>query len=232
MRDDGGVAALAPDALIFDFDGVLADSYGAVTGSINAALAEHGLPQRPEQSLRHYIGPPTFTAFIELSGEPAGSPRLQAIVDTYRRHYASVYLEQTRAIDGVVPMLETLSAQLELAIATSKSVTFTLPLLDLLGLEPFFGVIEAARPNDTSDDKTAIVGRALAALRAGGHRSVAMVGDRSFDIVAARAHGLPSIGVTWGIGSEAELREAGADVLIADPGELAALVGAGSRPRR
>ena len=30
-----------------------------------------------------------------------------------------------------------------------------------------------------------------------------MVGDRSFDVLAARAHGLPSIGVTWGIGTRA-----------------------------
>ena len=33
-----------------------------------------------------------------------------------------------------------------------------------------------------------------------------MVGDRSFDMVAARAHGLRAVGVAWGIGSREELR--------------------------
>jgi phosphoglycolate phosphatase len=49
-----------------------------------------------------------------------------------------------------------------------------------------------------------------------------MVGDRSFDILAARAHGLPSIGVTWGIGTAEELEDAGADRLIAAPAALPA----------
>ena len=36
-----------------------------------------------------------------------------------------------------------------------------------------------------------------------------MVGDRSFDMVAARAHGLRAVGVAWGIGSREELEAAG-----------------------
>ena len=51
-----------------------------------------------------------------------------------------------------------------------------------------------------------------------------MVGDRHVDIEAAHAHGLRAVGVPWGIGSEAELREAGADVLIASPAELPAAI--------
>ena len=226
------MSRLAPDALIFDFDGVIVDSHEAVTGSINAALVEHGLAPRPAQSLRHYIGPPTFTAFRELTGAPEGSPEIAAIVATYRRHYAAVYLTATRAIDGIVPVLETLSARLPLALATSKSVLFTQPLLEALALERYFAVVEAAASNDSSDDKAAIVGRAIAALAARGRRHPAMVGDRSFDVEGARAHGLPVIGVTWGIGSVAELEQAGADVLIGAPGELLALLGAeGARGR-
>ena len=217
---------IAADGLIFDFDGVLIDSYAAVTGSINAALVEHGLAARRQETLRHYIGPPTFTSFAELTGEPAGSPAVEAIVDTYRRHYAGVYMTTTRAIEGVAPVLEALGAHMELAIATSKSVLFTRPLLDELGLARHFAVVEAADADDTSDDKTAIVGRALAALRARGASSVAMIGDRSYDIVAARAHGLPAVGVTWGIGSAEELESAGASVLLHAPDELASLFGA------
>ena len=149
---------IAADGLIFDFDGVLIDSYDAVTGSINAALVEHGLAARPPQALRHYIGPPTFTAFAELTGEPEHSAAVEAIVATYRRHYAAVYMTATHAIEGVAPVLEALAARLELAIATSKSVLFTQPLLDELDLARHFAVVEAAAANDTSDDKTAIVG--------------------------------------------------------------------------
>ena len=226
LRDDAPVQRIAADGLIFDLDGVLIDSYDAVTGSINAALVEHGLQERPPEALRHYIGPPTFTAFAELTGEGEDSAAVEAIVATYRRHYAAVYMTATHAIDGVAPVLEALAERLALAIATSKSVLFTQPLLDELGLARYFAVIEAAAANDSGDDKTAIVGRALAALRARGCRSVAMVGDRSYDLIAARAHGLPAIGVTWGIGSAEELERAGASLLLHAPRELAALFGA------
>ena len=49
-----------------------------------------------------------------------------------------------------------------------------------------------------------------------------MVGDRVFDLVAAHAHGLPAIGVTWGIGTREELRDA--ERLIDAPDELPATV--------
>ncbi|MGA3360524.1 MAG: HAD hydrolase-like protein [Solirubrobacteraceae bacterium] len=214
------MTAHRPDALIFDFDGVIVDSYAAVTGSINAALVEHGLGARPAAQLRHYIGPPTFVAFRELTGAPEGSPEIDAVVATYRRHYAAVYLEQTTVIEGIAPVLETLSERFPLALATSKSVLFTQPLLDALALAGLFANVSAAAAGDASDDKTAIVGRALEALAALGCARPAMVGDRSFDVEAAHAHGLLAVGVTWGIGSATELRDSGADVLLSRPSEL------------
>jgi phosphoglycolate phosphatase len=100
-------------------------------------------------------------------------------------------------------------------------VLFAEPLLDALGLRRFFAAVAAADADDTHDDKASIIGRALGLLD---ERPVAMVGDRSFDIEAARAHGLLSIGVTWGIGSTQELRAAGADLLVDEPSELLALL--------
>ena len=51
-----------------------------------------------------------------------------------------------------------------------------------------------------------------------------MVGDRKFDVLGARAHDMPCVGVLWGIGSERELREAGATALVRAPRELVELL--------
>ena len=53
-----------------------------------------------------------------------------------------------------------------------------------------------------------------------------MIGDRKFDIAAARRHGVDSIGVLWGYGSRRELAEAGAGRLCSSPAELAAALAA------
>lgn len=223
------MARVAIDAVIFDLDGVIVDSYAPVTSAINAALADHGIPTRPDGDLRRFIGPPTFTAFAELTGEDADSAVVAAVVASYRAHYAGVYLAQTSVIEGMAPVLEALAARLQLAIATSKSATFTAPLLEALGLERFFAAVAAASPIDISDDKTTIVGRALDALD---RPRAAMVGDRAFDIEAGLTHGLLAVGVTWGIGSADELRGAGAQEILDRPGELLELLAGERRARR
>jgi phosphoglycolate phosphatase len=70
---------------------------------------------------------------------------------------------------------------------------------------------------DAADDKTATL---AAALRALGPTRAVMIGDTTFDIVAAVAHGMPGIGVAWGIGEAADLEAAGATRIVASPAEL------------
>ena len=37
-----------------------------------------------------------------------------------------------------------------------------------------------------------------------------MVGDTAFDVLGAKAHGIPTIGVSWGYGTVSDMEEAGA----------------------
>ena len=49
-----------------------------------------------------------------------------------------------------------------------------------------------------------------------------MVGDRMYDVFGAKENGCFSLGVTYGYGSEEELRSAGADLVCDSPQEIAA----------
>jgi len=216
-------------ALIFDLDGVLVDSRVPITACLNHALAEVGLAAEPEAALRRWIGPPLREAFTVLLAERGADPALTDVcVEHYRARYGSVSLTETRVMPGIEEALAALAPHYRLAVATSKPAAFAVPILDRLGLAGWFRSLAAAPLVDThAEPKSATVARALAGVglgppAAGAPPSAAMIGDRHLDVEAGRRWGLLTIGVTWGIGDVAELRGAGADLLVASPGELTA----------
>jgi phosphoglycolate phosphatase len=205
------------DVVLFDLDGVLADSRAAIAGCINHALSAGGHPVRAEADLHQFIGPPLTDAFAEMLGQPAGSDAVAACIASYRDRYATASLTDTVVMPGIAGALARLAEDHRLGVATSKPRAFAEPLLEALGLRGWFAVVAGPHLSAPSEHKATTVGVALRAL---GATAGAMVGDRSFDMLAARAHGLRAVGATWGIGTADELRGAGADVLVAEPAEL------------
>lgn len=217
-----GVPPAADPVVLFDLDGVLADSRAAITGCLNDALAAHGLPRRDPADLYRHIGPPLPLAFAEMVGAAPDSGLVAACIATYRERYATASLTDTEVMPGIAGALAGLAgADRRLGVATSKPRPFAEPLLEALDLRGYFAVVAGPELEIPAESKTATVGRALRALGATGG---AMVGDRSFDMIAAREHGLRAVGVAWGIGSREELVAAGADVIVDTPEAIAAAV--------
>jgi phosphoglycolate phosphatase len=205
-------------AVLFDLDGVIVDSRRAFVGSVNHALTTHGLPAREPSELHPFIGPPMHGTFRELAGDLG-----DACVASYREHYTRTSARETVVFDGMREALAHLGSRVPLAVATSKPAAAAQPLLEALGLREHFAVLAGPSLEAEAEEKTVTLGRALAALDGG--VSPVMVGDRLYDIVAAHNHGLAAVGVTWGIGDEAELLTAGADLIVHAPDELAAALG-------
>lgn len=208
-----------PDVVVFDFDGPIIDSREPVRIALSGALQQHGYPSRTDAELDSAIGPPTLEGLAALTGEPESSPGLVAVADSYHRNYGAVYLERTRLVDGIGLVLRELPARL--ALATSKEREFVEPLLEALAIGACFEAI-CAPTIDRPESKRQLVARALGQL---GAERAAVVGDRRFDIEAARACGAVAIGVSWGIGDLDELREAGAEVIVDTPTQLLATLG-------
>jgi phosphoglycolate phosphatase len=207
--------------VIFDLDGVLVDSRAAISGAINRALGANGFPQRPAEELYRFIGPPLALGFAELTGRPADSAAVVACVLAYRERYAVTSLTETVVFPGIREALDELSPRHRLAVATSKALALAEPLLAALSLRERFDVVAGPDLGAQAEDKATTIRAALDAL--GAERGV-MIGDRSFDVVGARANGLAAIGVTWGIGSAEELTSAQADAIAQEPADLPSMV--------
>jgi phosphoglycolate phosphatase len=203
--------------VIFDLDGVLVDSRAVFLSCVNHAFGKLGLPARSDAELLPYIGPPFAYAFGELLGVAHDAPIVTACIDGYRERYATASLTETTVAPGIAEALDSLRGR-RLAVATSKPKAFADPILEAMGIAAHFGVVAGPDLSARAEAKTETLGRALHEL---GPTRAVMVGDRSFDIVAAHAHGLPAIGVTWGIGTRKELHDAGAERIVDRPDELA-----------
>ncbi len=197
--------------VLFDLDGVVADSGATIMAAMNDALDALGFGARPEEELRVLIGPPLAQAvgeFLGLSPQDAAP-----VVAAYRSRY-TVALRRTRPYPGMAELIRGLREPA--AVATSKAQPYAGMVVEVLGLTDAFAFV-AAPSGDTHSGKEAVVRDALSRMDAW-----AMVGDRKYDMEAARATGLRAIGVLWGYGTREELEDAGADVLVATPDELRA----------
>lgn len=175
-------------AVLFDLDGVLADSRATILDSLTAALAERGRPV-PDDIAERAVGPPLPLALQDLYGLDPDGDEVAAIVRDSRARYETALL-RTPGFPGVPEVLRALRRRgLTLGVCTSKPLPFAERVLAVLGLA--FDVVEAPAVDGT-EEKTATLERALARLP----EAFALVGDRRFDIAAARAHGLLAVGVT------------------------------------
>ncbi len=211
---------LGAAGVIFDLDGVLADSRAAITASFRHALLSRGHEDPGEQRLAACIGPPPYVAIGQILGLDPADDEVAAVVAAYRADYGPNYLQRTPAFPGIAEALGTLHRSgHRLAVATSKPRRYAAPLVDALGLGALIEHVAGPDSDKQASSKRAEVAEALAAL---GCARAVMAGDRRFDIEGAHANGIPAIGVLWGIGDREELEGAGADLIVATPRELPA----------
>lgn len=207
-------------AVIFDLDGVLVDSRSTIARSLNAALLAHDRPALPAEDLYRFIGPPIHSVFAELL-EPDGQlGLLDSCVASYREHY-DLHLDATTVVVGMAALLRELALRLPLAVATSKPLPVAEVVLETSELAKYFSAVAGPSLEARSEPKSVTLTRVLHELgiaRPSGHE--VMVGDRYHDVEAALLQGVRPFGVTWGIGTESELRDAGAEVIVHSPSEL------------
>ncbi|MFI8520809.1 HAD-IA family hydrolase [Streptomyces sp. NPDC085481] len=203
-------------AVVFDLDGVIVDSFAVMGEAFSLAYAEVvGDGPAPFEEYQRHQGR-YFPDIMRIMGLPLEMEE-PFVRESYR------LAEHVQVYDGVVDVLRTLNERgLRLAIATGKSGERARSLLDVLGLLPYFahviGSDEVPRPKPAPD----IVRRALELLDVPADRAV-MIGDAPTDLASAQGAGVTSVAALWGCHDGAELLAAGPDIVLRHPAELLAL---------
>jgi phosphoglycolate phosphatase len=190
------------DLVVFDWDGTLFDSTAAISGAIQAAAVELGLPEPSDEQARHVIGLGLADALAHtMPTLPAADrPRL---LEIYRKQWA-LRANQLTLFRGARELIESLHADgITLAIATGKSDAGLQRSLEEADLKRFFA---ATRCADQTSPKPhpAMLLELTSELAIARDRTV-MIGDTTHDLKMAQSAGVPSIGVTYGAHPREEL---------------------------
>lgn len=192
--------------ILFDLDGTLTDSGEGIMNCAVATFQHFGLPIPERQELRSMVGPPLADSLIRF-GVPAD--RVDEAIEVYRRHYVRTGQFENFPYPGIQELLEKLTAQGHmLYVATSKPEAMSIGILEHFGLAHYFRRICGAAADKTRNTKEAVIAYLLETCAT--EEPLLMIGDTTFDVVGAKAHGIPTIGVSWGYGEIADMLSQGA----------------------
>ncbi|GAC68375.1 HAD family hydrolase [Gordonia soli] len=213
---------MAISAVLFDIDGTLVDSVYAHVGSWQRAFAEVGRTV-PAAEIHRQIGKDGSLLVHDLMTDHGGFD--QQVADDASERHSRLYLADASRLDVLPSARELLSAVagrgLRVVLATSAPPEELEILRDLLDVEEHVYAVTSGDDVDTAKPDATVV--AIAVERAGVDPAEAvMVGDATWDAIAATKIGVRSVGVrAGGIGAD-ELADAGAAVVYDDPADLLA----------
>lgn len=192
--------------ILFDLDGTLTDSGEGIINCAILALEHFGLPIPSREAMRVFVGPPLHESFIN-HGVPAD--KAEEAIRIYRSRYIPIGKFENTPYPGIPELLAALKKNGHtLFVATSKPEQMSVEILEHFDLAKYFDEICGASMDTSRSSKEAVIEYLIE--KNGRGNNLIMVGDTKFDVLGAKAHGIPTIGVSWGYGEIQDMLDAGA----------------------
>ena len=207
--------------ILFDLDGTLTDPQKGIINSIQYALKRFGI-KKEDHELIHFIGPPLHHSFQEIFGT---EEKAFEAVSVYREYYSTKGIFENLVYHGMEDLLNELSAANKtMFIATSKPVFFAKQIAEHFRIDHHFKAIVGSNLDGSHTDKKEIIQTILDMIPNVNKKELLMIGDRKFDIIGAKHHGIDCAAVTFGYGSIDELKAAEPTYIVNTIAELRNLV--------
>lgn len=192
--------------ILFDLDGTLTDSGEGIINCASLALEHFGILVPDRKTMGVFVGPPLHDTFVKF-GVP--EDKVDEAVKVFRSRYFTVGKFENFPYPGIPELLQTLKNHgHKLLIATSKPETLALEITNHFDLAQYFDRICGASLDRSRITKEDVI-EYLLSLEESTENAI-MVGDTEFDVLGAAAHGIPTIGVSWGYGNVEDMQKAGA----------------------
>lgn len=205
--------------VFFDLDGTLTDSREGIINGFDYALAHFNIKIEDRKALEGCIGPSLADTFREKYHFNA--EQIEEAIAKYREYYSTKGLKESKLYEGIKDLIVDLANNnINVVLATAKPQVFAERILEDFELKKYFKFVGGATLDGSRGKKGDIIKYDLENLDLNNSEDCIMVGDRYHDIEGAKENNMKSIGVTYGFGSEEELKKAGADYIAHNAEEL------------
>jgi phosphoglycolate phosphatase len=202
--------------IVFDWDGTLIDSAGTIAECIQESARDMGLPVPGKDQASHVIGLGLYDS-LRMAVPELSPDRYPQFVAHYRKHFLARE-DRMLMFPGVRDLLERLSRNRRLAIATGKSRRGLDRALAAGGLGEFF-VMSRCADETHPKPHPAMLLEIMEALAVPAERTL-MIGDTSHDLNMASAAGVDCVAVAYGAHPEHGLRACNPKTCVASVAEL------------
>lgn len=211
--------------VIFDFDGTLGDTRGTIVATMQQTISELHLPEKSDEECAATIGLTLRNCFRKLFPK-LRDEEIEQCAEVYRRIFE---VNKTLYKPVLFPHVkETLmwlqENSIKITVASSRSTLSLHDLLGGLGIANYFDYVLGSDDVTRSKPDPEPVLNTLRKMSVDAARTL-VVGDMAVDIMMGASAGCNTCGVTFGNGTEEELRQSGAGFIINDMAELVEIDG-------
>ena len=192
--------------ILFDLDGTLIDSTDAIVSTFYHSFKELNFDFKGnDEDIKSLIGYPLDIMYKDLGVDES---KVWDFVDSYKNRYREISVEQTTLLENAYEAVELASKFARVSVVTTKTRTYTMPLLENFSIAQFFEVVTGRENVQNPNPHPEPILVTLEQMNYDKNiDSVWMIGDTKLDLIAANEANVNSIGVLCGYGNEKELRK-------------------------
>jgi HAD superfamily hydrolase (TIGR01509 family) len=203
------------DAVIFDWDGTLADTKVVILSSFHRALKEAAGLDETNEFIERRIGvgaKETFREILEAKGIETNPALIQKLLKIKTMDQVEKKRE-VKLFPGALDLLESLNGRVKVGLASMNSREVINDLVEFLNVSRFFNVILTVNEVSKSKPNPEIFLKAAQNLCTKPNNCV-VIEDSIFGVKAAKAAGMGCVAVTQGAYSQIELMKANPDLIV------------------
>jgi 2-phosphoglycolate phosphatase len=211
------------DAILFDLDGTLLDTARDLLHCINLTLKEYDKLPSTYDVFRQHISGGIASMVTNSFDVDTEHEDFETIKKKCLNHYQNNLATHTIFFEGIEAVLDHLDEkQIPWGIVTNKSTRFTLPILEMFGLDNRIKCMVAADTLEHMKPHPAPMLHACKLLQQD-PKNTLYIGDFETDIQAGRAAGMPCMAVTYGYyPANVNPHDWQADITVDHPDEILA----------